>query len=53
MLIWMVSWLIRLGLPINLSNHASLLLYISHLFDFLGTKDGGMHIFIKGKNLSG
>jgi len=42
--IWLCSWLIRLGLPIKLKNHAPLLLKNSRWFDLLGTEDGGMHV---------
>lgn len=48
--IWLLAWIIRLGIPINLAKHASFLLYISHWFDFLGTADGGMHMIIQGKD---
>ncbi len=43
-LIWLLSWLIRFGLPIKLKNHADWLLKSSRWFDRLGTEDGGMHI---------
>ena len=46
--IWAMSWLVRLGLPLNLPKKAVLLLAISNWFDFLGTADGGMHLIIKG-----
>jgi len=46
--IWIVSWLIRIGLPIRLEKHSSFFLKLSKLFDFLGTDAGGMHILIKG-----
>jgi hypothetical protein len=51
--IWAVSWLIRLGLPVNLGKYAAELLRFSHYFDFLGSADGGMHVIIKGKNHKG
>lgn len=50
---WLLSWLIRFGLPINLPAHANLLLRLSHYFDWLGTTDGGMHMIIKGKDRFG
>ncbi|VAW44191.1 hypothetical protein MNBD_GAMMA02-1123 [hydrothermal vent metagenome] len=43
-LIWVGSWLIRLGLPLKLKNHAKWLLKSSRWFDSLGTEDGGMHV---------
>lgn len=51
--IWVTSWLVRLGLPIKLQNHAPILLRLSHLFDFLGSSDGGMHMIIEGKDADG
>lgn len=50
---WLTSWLIRLGLPIDLSKHADNLLSFSHYFDILGSENGGMHILIKGFNSAG
>ena len=50
--IWLISWLVRLGLPINLPKYAAPLLRVSHLFDGLGTADGGMHMTIRGKDKS-
>ncbi len=43
-LIWLCSWLIRLGLPLRLKKHAPWLLKTSRWFDSLGTEDGGMHV---------
>ena len=51
--IWSLSWLVRLGLPVKLANYAAPLLKISQLFDWLGTKDGGMHMIFNGLNLEG
>ncbi len=47
-LIWMSSWLVRLGLPVKLNKHARKLLKISRWFDVLGTANGGMHVDIEG-----
>jgi hypothetical protein len=47
---WLISWFIRLGLPINLPKHAQLLLKLSYLSCFTGSADGGMHILLKGKD---
>lgn len=52
-LMWLLSWGIRFGLPIHLTNYANILLKVSHCFDFLGTADGGMHMFLKGLNHQG
>lgn len=43
-LLWMGSWLIRLGLPVKLNKYAPSLLKGSRWFDVLGTEDGGMHV---------
>ncbi len=51
--IWVVSWLVRFGLPIKLENYAEQLLKLSHWFDSFGTADGGMHVIISGKDKSG
>jgi len=51
--IWIMSWLVRLGLPLNLSNKAAFLLKVSNWFDFLGSPDGGMHMIIRGKDKDG
>ncbi|MCE3255754.1 MAG: hypothetical protein K0R25_1248 [Rickettsiaceae bacterium] len=48
--IWLFSWLVRIGLPINLPKHAEFLLKISHYFDYLGSANGGMHVIIKGQD---
>jgi len=47
--IWGLSWLVRLGVPLNLANHARPLLKMSHWFDRLGSDAGGMHVIIRGK----
>lgn len=52
--IWVTSWLIRLGLPINLPKYAEELLKFSHWgFDWIGTDEGGMHMIIRGTDKSG
>lgn len=50
---WITSYLVRIGLPLNLVKHAKLLLSLSHVFDSLGTTNGGMHMLIKGVNKEG
>lgn len=47
--IWGLGWLVRLGVPLNLSRHAQFLLHTSHWFDRFGTDTGGMHVIVKGK----
>jgi hypothetical protein len=51
--IWFFSYLVRLGLPLNLPRHAEVLLRFSNIFDCLGTDTGGMHMLLKGKDLHG
>ncbi|ASQ47261.1 saccharopine dehydrogenase NADP-binding domain-containing protein [Legionella clemsonensis] len=50
---WLVSWLVRLGLPVSLPNHTQLLINIGHLFDWQSSDNSGMHMFIKGLDLQG
>lgn len=45
---WLLSWLVRLGLPLNLPRHAELLWKTANCFDRFGSADGGMHIIITG-----
>lgn len=51
--LWGLSWLVRLGLPVNLSEFASPLLKISNLFNAFGSADGGMHVILQGKDKNG
>jgi hypothetical protein len=51
--LWLLSWGVRLGLPIDLPKHAAALLRASNRFDALGTADGGMHIILRGEDQSG
>ncbi len=51
--IWIMSWMVRLGLPLDLTNKASFLLNVSNWFDYFGSPDGGMHMIIKGKGKNG
>lgn len=51
--IWLMSWCVRLGLPLNLPNKSALLLKASNWFDCFGSADGGMHMVIKGKDKNG
>jgi Saccharopine dehydrogenase NADP binding domain len=51
--LWSLSWLVRLGLPLQLSRHAATLLKFSHWFDRFGTGDGGMHVAISGRDQTG
>jgi hypothetical protein len=51
--LWLLSWGVRLGVPLNLPQHAPALLKASHWFDFIGSGDGGMHVVLEGKNNAG
>jgi hypothetical protein len=51
--LWLTSWGIRIGLPIDLPRHASMLLAASHWFDFIGSADGGMHLILEGRDNAG
>jgi hypothetical protein len=51
--LWALSWLVRLGFPIDLPRHAKLLLKISDAFDAVGSAAGGMHMILRGKSPQG
>jgi NAD(P)-dependent dehydrogenase (short-subunit alcohol dehydrogenase family) len=51
--VWSLSWLVRMGLPLELQRHAAFLLRISHRFDRFGSDAGGMHMILKGRDLHG
>jgi hypothetical protein len=51
--IWSLSWLIRLGIPLNLAHYAAPLLKLSTLFDSIGSSDGGMFMRIEGHDNNG
>lgn len=48
--LWMLSWLVRLGLPLDLPAHAASLHTLNNRFNWLGTGNGGMHIFLRGRD---
>lgn len=50
---WLMSWGIRLGLPLNLAQHAKFYLKLSHYFDSFGTADGGMYMHLEGLDHAG
>jgi Saccharopine dehydrogenase NADP binding domain len=50
---WLMSWGVRLGAPVDLPKHASALLRVSNWFDAFGTADGGMHVILEGKDRNG
>ena len=51
--LWAMSWAVRLGLPVNLTQYAPALLRISNWFDRFGSGDGGMHVIIRGNGQNG
>ena len=51
--LWALSWGVRLGLPLNLPQHAHALLKASNWFNGLGSANGGMHMIICGKDPQG
>lgn len=51
--LWMISWLVRIGLIRNLEKAAPLLLKISYLFDWLGTANSGFHMQMSGTGNNG
>jgi hypothetical protein len=51
--IWLLSWGVRVGLPIDLAKHAAALLKASNWLDRFGSADGGMHIILEGRDGSG
>ncbi len=51
--LWAISWLVRLGLPVDLPKHAATLLAISNRFDRFGSADGGMHVIMQGSDTQG
>ncbi|WED42669.1 saccharopine dehydrogenase NADP-binding domain-containing protein [Legionella cardiaca] len=50
---WLVSWLVRFGLPISLPRHTQFLINVGHCFDWQSSDDSGMHLFMKGLDLQG
>ena len=50
---WLLSWGVRLGFPIDLPKHAAALLKASNWFDLFGSADGGMHVVLEGRDNSG
>lgn len=53
LILWVLSWMIRSKLPINLEKHAQILLKISNFFDRFGSYDGGMHMILSEKDKKG
>lgn len=51
--LWVLSWAVRFGLPLNLPQNAKALLKVSNWFNGLGSGSGGMHMILRGKDLQG
>ena len=51
--LWGLSWIVRLGIPLNLPAWAEPLLSISNWFDSFGSADGGMHVILSGMTPNG
>ncbi len=52
--IWLASWMVRLGLPVDLPKNSGTLLDVSHkLFNWMGSDVGVMHFVIEGINKKG
>jgi len=47
--LWMLSWLVRIGLIHNLEKAAPLMLKMSYMFDWLGSANSGFHMELSGK----
>lgn len=52
-ILWTLSWLVRIGLIKNLEKTAPLLLKLSFIFDRFGCADSGFHMELGGKDKSG
>jgi saccharopine dehydrogenase-like NADP-dependent oxidoreductase len=51
--LWLLSWLVRVGVVRSLQPAAPLLLRLSFLFDWFGTANSGFHLELKGKDERG
>ncbi|PCI57361.1 MAG: potassium transporter [Alphaproteobacteria bacterium] len=51
--LWMLSWLVRIGLIKNLQKTAPLLLKVSYLFDWLGTDRSAFYMALSGQGKDG
>ena len=51
--LWLLSWIIRIGLPLDLPKYAGFLLKVSDWFDGFGSADSGMHLVLKGRDREG
>jgi len=51
--LWLISWLIRAGIPLDLPKFAGPLLAVSNFLDIFGTGNSGMHMILEGIDLNG
>ncbi|MEJ2682461.1 MAG: saccharopine dehydrogenase NADP-binding domain-containing protein [Gammaproteobacteria bacterium] len=51
--LWVLSWLVRIGLVRSLESSAPLLLRLSFLFDWFGSANSGFHMDLTGKDEDG
>lgn len=51
--LWVMSLLVRLGVPVDLPKLSGPLLKISNWFNYFGSADGGMHILLEGYDHAG
>jgi hypothetical protein len=51
--LWLLSLIVRIGVPVDLSKYSSLLLKMSNYLDLFGTSDGGMHMIMQGQDQHG
>ncbi len=51
--LWLLSWLVRIGIIKNLHKAAPLLLKISYLFDSFGSSNSAFHLNLAGKGADG
>jgi len=51
--LWGLSWIVRAGVPLQLSRFARELLAASNWFNRFGSPDGGMHVILEGQAISG
>ncbi len=52
-ILWGLSWFVRIGVIKNLQASAPLLLKLSFLFDWLGSANSGFHMELSGKGKNG
>lgn len=52
-MLWAMSWLVRLGLPLHLEKQARWMLPVGDWFNPLGSADGGMFVHLTGRGATG